>query len=165
MTETRRTLEERVAEQERIAAIKALKYRYWRACDAKDVETFRDSFIREGASIRFGRMGDYDDAAGLVAVFEKVALRKVDGRYVILDMHHGIHPDITLLSDTEAVGRWTLRFRQINLIDNTEKLGAVEYDDAYVVEDGRWKKSKCHVRELWSIVRPLPEGAVVTQGF
>ncbi|WP_067133212.1 nuclear transport factor 2 family protein [Microtetraspora malaysiensis] len=165
MSATRRTLEERVADQERIAAIMALKYRYWRACDSKDPEAFRDCFVREGASIRFGRMGDYDDAAGLVATFEKIALRTVHGRHVILDMHHGIHPDITLVSETEAVGRWTLRFRQVNLADNTEKIATVEYDDAYVVEDGRWKKSKCHARELWSITRPLPEGTVVTEDF
>jgi hypothetical protein len=162
---TPRTLEQRIADLERIEAIKALKYRYWRACDGKDPEAFRDCFVREGASIRFGRMGDYDDADGLAETFARVALHKVGDRHMILDMHHGLHPEITLIGDTEATGRWTLRFRQINLIDNTERLGAIEYDDAYVVEDGRWKKSKCHARELWSMVRPLPEGTVVHEDF
>ncbi|MFC0864477.1 nuclear transport factor 2 family protein [Sphaerimonospora cavernae] len=165
MAGAQRTPEQRIADLERVEAIKTLKYRYWRACDNKDPEAFRDCFIREGASIRFGRMGDYDDVSGLVEIFTKIALREEDGRHVILDMHHGIHPVITLLSDTEAVGQWTLRFRQINLLDDTERLASVEYDDTYVIEDGRWKKSSCHVRELWSMVRPLPEGTVVKEGF
>lgn len=165
ITGDQRTLEQRIADLERVEAIKALKYRYWRASDSKDPDAFRDCFIRKGASIRFGRMGDYDDADGLVETFTRVALHKVDGRHMILDMHHGIHPEITLLSETEAIGRWTLRFRQVNLSDNTERLGALEYDDAYVVEDDRWKKSQCHVRELWSMVRPLPGGTVITEGF
>lgn len=159
---THRTAEQRIGDLERVAAIKALKYRYWRACDSKDVRAFRDCFVRHGAIIRFGRMGDYDDADGLTETFRRFALRRHDDQYAILDMHHGMHPDITLLSDTEATGRWTLRFRQLNMIDHTEKLGAVEYDDAYVIEDGRWKKARCHARELWSVRKPLPQDAVVT---
>ncbi|MFT4047449.1 MAG: nuclear transport factor 2 family protein [Solimonas sp.] len=33
---------------EAIREIEQLKYRYWRACDRKDAETFRDGFIERG---------------------------------------------------------------------------------------------------------------------
>lgn len=156
-----RSLEQRIADIERIAAIKQLKYRYFRACDAKQPDAFRASFIDTGADIDYERMGKFDDADGIADVFRKFALARVDGHHVVLDMHHSIHPDISLLSDTSAIGRWTLRFRQINLVDRTEKLAAIEYDDAYLVENGQWKISKCHAHTLWSITRPLPDGAVV----
>lgn len=154
----------RVDRLEQVEAIKALKHRYWRACDAKDPKAFRDSFVRDGASIDYGRLGAFDDATPMAEIFERVALHTVDGEHVVFDMHHGVHPEITVTGPGHATGRWTLRFRQVNLLDRTEKLMTGEYDDEYVLEDGEWKMSKCHFTETWAMVRPLPEGTVVTPG-
>lgn len=159
-------IERRLAVLEATAAIQRLKYRYWRACDRKDVSAFRACFVASGADIDFERMGRFDDAGGITDVFARVALRRDDaGRHLILDMHHGLHPDITVLDETSAVGRWTLRFRQLNLRDRTEKVAAVEYDDAYVVEDGEWRISRCHARTLWAVTRPLPAEAHIDENF
>lgn len=169
MYPNRPDLAERIARLEAIEEIKALKHRYLRACDAKDPEGFRACFIASGASIDFGRLGRFDDADGIVKVFESIALRQVDGRNVILDMHHALHPDITVhgvslwgddppqppgFRSGRASGRWTLKFRQVNLLDDTETVSTGEYDDEYVIEDGRWKMSKCHFHRHWSITRP-----------
>ncbi|RFU20514.1 nuclear transport factor 2 family protein [Geodermatophilus marinus] len=152
------SVEERLAALEAVAAIERLKHRYWRACDRKDVAGFRACFVASGADIDFERMGRYDDADGLADVFARVALRRDEaGRHLVLDMHHGLHPDITIVDRTSATGRWTLRFRQLDLRARTEKVAAVEYDDAYVVEDGEWRISRCVARTLWLITRPLPE--------
>ncbi|MEO9329036.1 nuclear transport factor 2 family protein [Gordonia aurantiaca] len=145
----------RLEELANIEAIKQLKYRYWRACDAKDVEGFRCCFIRKGARIDYGPLGTFDDAAPMVKVFEHVALHKVDGQYAIFDMHHGHHPSITLTSDTTATGRWTLEFRQINLIDSSETVMTGEYDDEYLVESGEWKISASRLTVRWTLRRPL----------
>lgn len=155
MYPNRPDLAERIARLEAIEEIKALKHRYLRACDAKDPEGFRACFIASGASIDFGRLGRFDDADGIVKVFESIALRQVDGRNVILDMHHALHPDITVHGEDRASGRWTLKFRQVNLLDDTETVSTGEYDDEYVIEDGRWKMSKCHFHRHWSITRPI----------
>lgn len=152
--------------QERVAhleAIKALKHRYWRACDAKDPTVFRACFIASGASIDYGALGAFDDADQIAEVFTQIALQQVDGRDVVLDMHHGMHPDITVLDSGSASGRWTLRFRQVNLVERTETVMSGEYDDDYVVEDGQWKMSKCHFRRSWAITRPLGDDCVVEQ--
>ncbi|MFF4235974.1 nuclear transport factor 2 family protein [Actinomadura geliboluensis] len=153
----------RVARLEAVEAIKALKHRYLRACDAKDPAEFRACFIASGASIDYGRLGAFDDADGIAQVFERIALQKIDGRNAILDMHHALHPDITVHSETSASGRWTLKFRQVNLFDNTETVATGEYDDEYVIEDGRWKMSKCHFHRSWSITRPIGPDCRVDQ--
>lgn len=160
MDEAPPDLERRVAALEAAEAIRALKHRYWRACDAKDPEAFRACFVAEGADVDFGPMGRFDDADGIAEVFRQVALaRQADGRPVVLDMHHGMHPDIDVLDATHATGRWTLRFRQLNLVDDTETVAAIEYDDDYVVEEGRWRIRRSHTRTLWSLTRPLPPDA------
>lgn len=161
-----RSLEQRIAALEAVAAIQRLKYRYWRACDTKDPVAFRSCFIASGASIDFERMGRFDDADGITDVFARVALlTDQDGRHVILDMHHGLHPDIRLLDESSAVGRWTLRFRQLDLGRRTEKVAAVEYDDGYAIESGEWLMSRCHSRVLWALTRPLGADVEVEEHF
>ena len=157
------SIEERLAALEQIEAIKGLKHRYLRACDAKDPDAFRACFISRGADIDYGPLGGFsgpDPADQLAAVFRRIALHTVDGTPAVLDMHHGLHPEITVLDAARASGRWTLKFRQLNMIERTEKLLTGEYDDDYVIEDGVWKMARCHFRQLWSMTRPL--GADVT---
>lgn len=161
-----RSLEERIAALEAIEKIKALKYRYLRACDRKDPATFRDCFVREGASIDYGpRIGRFDDADGIVEVFRRVGLQQVEGKYVILDMHHAMHPVIELINENEATGTWSLRFRQVNLVNRTEQVSAIEYDDRYEVEDGQWRIRSCRVSTLWTLEQPLPEGFSVQESY
>lgn len=157
------TLEDRIAALEAVEAIKALKYRYVRACDAKDPAVFRSCFVRHGAVLDYGpRIGRYDDAEGIVEVFRKVALNKVDGRYVVYDMHHALHPDIRITGPGEAEGSWTLRFRQVDILEGVERVSAIEYADRYVVEDGAWRIASCQVSVLWTLAQPLAAGYEIT---
>lgn len=150
---------------ERLAAIEsitALKHRYFRACDAKDPEGFRDCFVAVGSALDYGELGAMD-ADGMAAVFASIALQQVDGKHAILDMHHGVHPDITVRADGTASGRWTLRFRQVNLIERTETVATGEYADEYRLEDGRWKIATCTFHRLWAITRPLDDACRIAQ--
>lgn len=151
------TIEQRLSRLEAVRQITALKHRYLRASDNKDLSGFRAAFIREGAEIDFGPMGSYPDADGIAAVYEQVALNKEDGAHTILDMHHAVHPDIQVTGDDTAEGRWSLRFRQIDLAASTETIAAMEYQDRYVIEDGQWKIAYSRSMPLWSLTRPLGE--------
>lgn len=147
-----------------IEAIKAMKHRYWRACDNKDPDGFRSCFIRKGADVDYGpALGKHDDIEPIIQAFIEIALRKVDGQYNVLDMHHGLMPEITMVAPTEATGRWTLLFRQVNVEAGTDTSMTGEYDDRYVIEDGEWKMSKCHFRPLWTITRKLADTDTILQ--
>ncbi len=154
-----RTLEQRVAALESVEEIKRLKYRYLRACDRKQPDDFRSCFVADGAILDYGeKIGQFVGAEGIRAVFEAIALKKVDDRHVVFDMHHAVHPDIRLSGPHSAEGLWSLRFRQVNTEQGIETIGAIEYSDSYVVEAGEWRIARCEVRELWTLARPLPEG-------
>ena len=155
------------AENRARQAIEQLKYRYWRACDAKDPEAFRSCFVAEGGVLDFGPLGRTDPDT-MVGVFEKIALAPgADGGPRILDMHHGFMPSIEITdppaggAPQHATGTWTLQFRQIDRDKGTETLSTGEYSDAYVVEDGRWVMSECLFTPGWSVTRSL-ENATVT---
>lgn len=151
----------RLTALETIEAIKALKHRYFRACDTKDPATLRSCFAA-GARLDYGPLGRFDDADAMAAVFERIALHTVDGKPAVLDMHHGLHPDITVDGE-RARGRWTLKFRQVNLVKQTELVLTGEYDDEYVYvpADGAWKITASRFRPLWTITRPLGDDVIV----
>ncbi|MFD6856603.1 nuclear transport factor 2 family protein [Rhodococcus sp. NPDC060090] len=157
-------IEDRLTRLEALEEIKMLKHRYFRACDAKDAEAMRACFVSKGADIYYGpALGSFDNADGLVDIYSRIALQRVDDRYIILDMHHGMHPSISITRPDFATGAWTLRFRQVDLRARTERVTALDYDDDYVIENGEWKISRCHVKVLWSIERTLTDDVKVVQ--
>lgn len=146
-----------------IERIKELKHAYFRACDAKDPAAFRGCFVSTGSELDYGPMGS-TDADGMCAVFRRIALHTdANGRYTVLDMHHGMHPVITLDGPGRATGRWSLRFRSLDLTQRQEKLLAGEYDDVYVVENGAWTIQRSAFHTLWSMTRAIPEGTHIEQ--
>jgi hypothetical protein len=158
------TISAQIAALTAISDITALKHNYWRACDSKDVDGFRASFIVDGAVIDYGPLGAFDDVAPMVAVFERVALAKVDGRYAVLDMHTGGHADIEVTGPDSARGRWSLRFRQVNTVQRTETVSVGEYHDEYRLEGGEWRMSVCRYTQHWSMSRPIGDDVVLSEG-
>ena len=80
MSDLQQTVADLAARLERleiVQAIERLKYRYWRACDAKDPDTFRDCFVKQGADIDYGPgLGAFHDREPLVEVFARLARRR-----------------------------------------------------------------------------------------
>jgi hypothetical protein len=146
-----------------IQAIQEVKYRYWRACDAKDPQGFRDCFIRRGAKVDYGALGAFDDVGPMAEIYERVALERLGDGYRLLEMHHGFMPEIALLSPTEAIGTWSLRYRRLDLVDRTDTTMVGVYDDRYTVEDGRWKMSASRFAVSWTVTVPLADDAVIAQ--
>ena len=67
------------------------------------VECATTGFVGAVISVEYGRMV-LEDFDGYRKPFPIGPGYLVDGKPVILDMHHGMHPDITITSPTTATG-------------------------------------------------------------
>ncbi|MBZ9648286.1 nuclear transport factor 2 family protein [Sphingobium sp. 3R8] len=123
----------RVAALEDMDAIRQLKARYLRACDLKLVDGVRDAFLPGKVRIDYQNFPVFTDREDFVRIFEQMACQ--GGVY---DIHHATNADISLISDSEARGLWSLNFRTILLSTRSITRLAVEYEDVYRKRDGRW---------------------------
>lgn len=157
-------LERRLARLEAVEQIERLKYRYLRACDAKDPDAMRECFVKDGAEIDYGPLGTFAGRDQLVDLYSGLALRRSEGTWLHHDIHQGHHPDIEVTGDGRATGRWTLSFMRVNLEAQTIEQASIEYADSYEVEDGAWKIRTSKVTPLTSFSVPLPDTARVAPG-
>lgn len=113
--------------------IRRLKSRYLRACDLKQPEAVRDCFLPTGVKIAYQGFPLFEKREDFVATFESMACQ--GGVY---DIHHATNWDIELIGTDEARGLWSLNFRTILTGPRQVTRLAVEYDDIYRRQDGRW---------------------------
>lgn len=147
-------LEARLRKLEDLESIRQLKARYFSCCDAKDVEGMRDCFVHGKVAIDYGAIGVFDDRDQLVDVFQQLGCHEH-----VVEMHHGMNPEIAVLDDDRAHGTWGLYYHQINTKEKTlTQLGAY-YEDEYLRTDSGWKicKTRCVITS--SQVMQFAEGA------
>ena len=157
-------LERRLARLEAVGEIERLKYRYLRACDAKDPDSMRECFVKDGAEIDYGPLGSFEGRDQLVDLYSHLALRREAGTWLYHDIHHGHHPDIVVTGEGTATGRWTLSFMRVNLEARVIEHASIEYLDSYALEDGAWRIRTSRVTPLTSFSVPLPDSARVAPG-
>ena len=71
--------------------------------------------------------------------------------------HNGHHPEIQMLSETEATGIWYLTDNMWILNGNFFTTGTAIYWDRYVKLDGRWVIKDTKYRRIYEINRKLEE--------
>jgi len=71
--------------------------------------------------------------------------------------HNGHHPEIQMLSETEATGIWYLTDNMWILSGNFFTTGTAIYWDRYVKLDGRWVIKDTKYRRIYEINRKLEE--------
>lgn len=138
-------------------AIRALKARYLRACDLKQVEDVRDCFATGKIRIAYENFPEFDDRDAFVAIYEQMACN--GGVY---DLHHATNWQIDLESDARATGKWSLNFRTILTGPRQIVRLAVEYDDVYEKRDGRWWIVKTVSRVTSMLTEQVAEDGSVT---
>ncbi|WLD65529.1 nuclear transport factor 2 family protein [Pseudomonas sp. OVF7] len=128
------TLEQRIARLEALDAIRQLKHRYFNACDLKEVEVIRDCFAEGEILIDYGPLGIFRERDSFVALYKELACQDR-----VIDLHHGANPEIELLTEDEAQGRWALYYFNLDGESGaTRQLGGT-YKDRYRRIEGRWK--------------------------
>lgn len=145
------TVEERLQRLEDDRAIRDLKARYLRACDAKEPDTVRDCLLPD-AAIRYEGFPDFDNREDFVAVYRQFGC--VPG---VFDMHHAANGVIAFESADRAWGQWALTFQTINLAQRTVTQFGIEYDDVYLRRDGRWWIAETASRRKSVLVQEVGE--------
>ena len=125
-------VEARLLRLEDDRAIRDLKMRYLRACDAKDPEAIRDCLLPD-AKIRFDGFPPFDDRDAFIDVYREMGCAPG-----IFDIHQGGTGLIKFEATGRASGWWPLYFHNINLEQRTLTQMGVEYQDEYLKRDGRW---------------------------
>lgn len=130
-------LERRVQALEDVRAITELKHRYFRLLDQQDWDALRDCFTEdvethyESGHYRFTGI---DDVMRFLS--ESLEGLRAGQRFGI---HLGHHPEIELLSASEARGRWTLHAASLDR--SAGRAGRQEsfYEDEYRKTAGGWR--------------------------
>lgn len=146
-------LERRVRALEDVEAIKQLKHRYFFSCDQKRPAEVRTCFVDGPMTIDYGRIGQFDSADAMVAVFEQLAC--VDH---MVEMHHAQNPQIELVDDDRATGTWGLYYF---LIDTERQICtqlAGFYEDEYRREPDGWKIARTAYHVTSSQITSIADG-------
>lgn len=150
------SLEQRIARLEAIEAIKQLKARYFQACDNKLPDEVRACFMDGEVDIRYGRIGDFNNADDMVAEFARLACDEH-----IVEMHHAQNPQITIHSTDHASATWGLYYFMIDTNQQIVfQLGGY-YEDEYRCVQGNWKISVTHYQltssQIMDVTGEIPQ--------
>ncbi|ABP64504.1 hypothetical protein Saro_3645 (plasmid) [Novosphingobium aromaticivorans DSM 12444] len=157
MTATLEDIAARLGVLEDKEAIRALKARYLRACDLKEVEDVRDCFAPGKIRIAYQNFPEFDDRDAFVEIYRQMACN--GGVY---DIHHATNWQIDLAGPERATGKWSLNFRTILTGPRQVVRLAVEYDDVYEKRDGRWWIVETVSRVISMLTEQVNEDGSVT---
>ena len=132
-----------------IHEITQLKHAYFRCLDQKRWEEMATLLVPEVEATYSGGANSF---SGRDAVLD--FLERSMGAETFHSAHHGHHPEIALLSPTEATGTWAMEDTVIMLDFDITIRGAGFYEDAYEKRDGRWAITRTGYKRLWEEMAP-----------
>lgn len=144
-----------------IEAIKRLKYVYLRAVDTHDWQLL-ESTLSEDCVARYDEgKYSYDNRRELID-----GLRGHMDNPKVVTMHNGHHPEIDLISETEARGKWYLQDLVFNQEQNWMLFGTAIYTDHYRLEDGQWKICRTEYERIMETINaPIPASLSFTHNM
>ena len=134
-----------------IEEIKNLKHRYFRAIDMADFDLL-DEVFAENITIDY-RGGTYRwESEGKNTI--KESLRHAFHNQSAA-MHTAHHPEIDILSETEATGKWYLQDIFYNFDLDSVTQGTALYEDKYIKVNERWLIQYSEYDRIWEQVSPI----------
>lgn len=130
-----------------IEAIKQLKHAYFRCIDTANFRELEEllhddvtvDFI--GGSYEWKLNGKHEYVASVRKAFTREAVGH----------HNGHHPEIQILSESEATGIWYLADDMWVLTHKFHTKGTAMYWDRYVKVDGSWKIRETRYRRIYEM--------------
>ncbi len=136
-----------------IEEIKRLKHAYFRCIDTANIEELHGIMHENVYTCYVG--GTYRiELTDRVQFLEMIASAF---HSETVARHNGHHPEIEILSDSEARGIWYLHDVFINLRLMTRTEGTALYRDRYRKIDGLWRITEQTYERIYEIVEPLSE--------
>ncbi|HEX4507840.1 MAG TPA: nuclear transport factor 2 family protein [Alphaproteobacteria bacterium] len=144
-----------------IEAIERVRHVYFRCNDTANIDELRQvlhpglhaKFVGGSYSIEFHNRDDY---------LEMVA-NSFHSEFV--GLHTGHHPEIDVMSETEATGRWYLADIAMDLKRGDRTTGSALYTERYLKTDGRWQIADTEYFRLYEIVEPVTERPNLTAHY
>ncbi|GAB5450788.1 MAG: hypothetical protein Hals2KO_11160 [Halioglobus sp.] len=136
-----------------IEAIKQLKHAYFRCVDTANVEELGTLF-HEDVKVRFkggGYEWNLDGRDEYVKNIGDAFSKEAIGQ------HNAHHPEIQILSETEATGIWYLADNMWILNHNALTTGTALYWDRYLKVDGKWLIKDTNYERLYEINRQVDD--------
>ena len=134
-------------------AIKQLKYAYFRCIDTANLEELGTLF-HDDVKVRF-KGGTYEwNVDGKADYLSNIGISFSNAS---IGHHNGHHPEIQMLSDTEATAIWYLADNMWILNHKAHTYGTALYWDRYVKENGKWLIKETRYERLYEINETLEE--------
>jgi hypothetical protein len=136
-----------------IEAIKQLKHAYFRCVDTCNLDELGSLFHQDvkvcfkGGGYEWNLNGRDEYVKNIGMSFSSEAIGH----------HNAHHPEIQMLSETEATGLWYLADHMWILNHNALTSGTALYWDRYVKEDGRWLIRETNYERIYEINETLEE--------
>jgi len=134
-------------------AIRQLKYAYFRCVDTANLEELATLF-HEDVTVHFVG-GNYEwNIQGRQQYVDNIAMafsREAIGQ------HNAHHPEIQMLSDTEATAIWYLADNMWILNHNAKTHGTALYWDRYLKVDGKWLIKDTNYQRIYEFTEVLEE--------
>jgi hypothetical protein len=142
-------------------AVKKVKHAYFRCIDTANLEELRGllhpkchaKLVGGTYAIEFNDREDY---------IEMVA-NSFNSEFV--GMHHGHHPEIEILSETEATGTWYLQDIAMDFRRKVTTTGSSIYHDKYLKTDGKWQISDTYYYRVYECVADTPDRPPLTAHY
>lgn len=144
-----------------IEAIKQLKYAYFRCVDTANIEELA-TLMHENALVHYIG-GTYEWKTEDRQTFLENIQAAFNNQAV--GHHNGHHPEIELVSDTEARGIWYLADHMWLLNHKAHTTGTALYWDRYEKVDGKWLIRETRYERLYEINTPLDENPAFSSHY
>ena len=134
-----------------IEEIKNLKHRYFRAIYMADFDLLDNVFSPDisidyrGCTYRWESKGKETIKESLTHAFHNQTAA----------MHTAHHPEIEVLSETEATGKWYLQDIFYNFDLGSVTQGTALYEDTYIKINGQWLIQHSEYDRIWEQVSPI----------
>jgi bile-acid 7alpha-dehydratase len=144
-----------------IEAVKRVKYAYFRCIDTANMAELKELLHPKIHAKLVG--GTYSIEFNTREEYLEMVANSFHAEFV--GMHHGHHPEIDILSDTEAKGTFYLQDIAIDMRRHDTTNGSSIYHDKFLKTDGKWQIVDTFYYRVYESVAITPERPPLTAHY